>query len=85
MPKKGMKRPNVTHTKPKNDMPPVPEIKGKEKSGKVKANPLMETGKELTGEVFHRGSHKNEREVFDSDLEWDNLENNLPEADVRDL
>lgn len=37
MAKQGMKRPSRTHTKPKNDMPPVPEIQGKAKHGKQKA------------------------------------------------
>lgn len=31
MAKKGMKRPERTRTKPKNDVPPVPELQGKEK------------------------------------------------------
>ena len=38
MPKKGMNRPDVTHTKERNEVPPVREIQGK-----GKANPLMET------------------------------------------
>ena len=29
MAKQGMKRPERTHVKPRNDMPPVPEIQGK--------------------------------------------------------
>lgn len=36
MAKQGMKRPNWTHTQPRNDAPPVPELQGKEKSGKKK-------------------------------------------------
>ena len=35
MAKKGMKRPDRTHTKPKNEVPPVPEIQGKAKQGKA--------------------------------------------------
>lgn len=34
MAKKGMARPDWTHTKPRNEVPPVPEIQGKEKHGK---------------------------------------------------
>ena len=41
MPKKGMKRPEVTHTKPRNDVPPVPEIQGKAKHGGKRANPVI--------------------------------------------
>ena len=40
MAKKGMKRPQRTHTEERNTMPPVPEIQGKAKSGKVKASPV---------------------------------------------
>ena len=34
MAKKGMKRPQRTHTKPENEQAAVPEIQGKAKSGK---------------------------------------------------
>ncbi len=37
MAKQGMKRPQRTHTKPKNKQPPVPEIQGEAKSGKKKS------------------------------------------------
>ena len=39
MAKQGMKRPEPKHRK--NNLPPVPGIQGKAKSGKVKANPLI--------------------------------------------
>lgn len=38
MAKKGMKRPDWTQLSPKNDVPPVPELQGKAKSGKKKAD-----------------------------------------------
>ena len=41
MSKQGMARPSRTHTKPRNDMAPVPEIQGKAKHGKQKANPII--------------------------------------------
>ncbi|MBR1390576.1 MAG: hypothetical protein IJ567_03875 [Lachnospiraceae bacterium] len=41
MAKQGMKRPDETHTHPKNDVAPVPEIQGKAKNGKAKANPIL--------------------------------------------
>lgn len=43
MAKQGMKRPNRTHTGPKNEVSPVPEIQGKAKSGKKKTNPTTDT------------------------------------------
>jgi len=43
MAKQGMKRPDRTHTRPKNDRPPVPEIQGRAKSGKKPANPITST------------------------------------------
>ena len=42
MAKQGMKRPQRTHTQPRNEMPPVPEIQGKAKSTKEKAKPITQ-------------------------------------------
>ena len=42
MAKKGMKRPEWTHTQPMNNVPPVPEIQGKAKRAKEKAKPGTE-------------------------------------------
>ena len=39
MAKQGMARPQRTHTQPRNDQPPVPELQGKAKRGKEPANP----------------------------------------------
>ena len=41
MPKKGMDRPEWTHTQPRNEAPPVPLIQGKAKSGKKRAKPIV--------------------------------------------
>ena len=41
MAKQGMARPDRTHTKPKNDAPPVPELQGKEKHSKKSAKPVI--------------------------------------------
>ena len=41
MAKKGMARPDWTHTHPRNDVPPVPELQGKAKRTKAKANPII--------------------------------------------
>lgn len=53
MPKKGMARPNWTHTQPRNQMPPVPEIQGKAKHGHEQAKPIVAgtSGPEM--KVFH--------------------------------
>lgn len=42
MAKKGMARPEWTHTKPRNEVPPVPQIQGKAKHGKENAKPIIE-------------------------------------------
>lgn len=41
MAKQGMARPNWTHTKPRNEMPPVPEIQGKAKHAKAHVKPII--------------------------------------------
>ena len=43
MAKKGMKRPEWTHTQPKNNVSPVPEIQGKTKRTKEKTKPIAES------------------------------------------
>lgn len=40
MAKKGMARPDWTHTQPRNEVPPVPQIQGKAKHGKERVKPL---------------------------------------------
>ncbi len=81
MAKQGMKRIDRTHTKPKNDAPPVPGIQGKAKSGKEKANPIIAGTKAPSQKVYHKASYS----VIDNDLARDNLENDLSKADLQDL
>lgn len=78
MAKQGMKRMERTHTQPKNDAPPVPEIRGKAKSGKKKANPV---NNKMTQEKKISSAYKE----IDTDLARDNLENDIPDADLQDL
>lgn len=100
MAKRGMARPNWTHTKPRNDVPPVPELQGKAKSGKKPAPPIVSgtSGPEL--KVYHepkvtgaapQGISDVERPisraypVVDNDLARDNMENDIPAADLEDI
>lgn len=41
MAKKGMARPDWTHTQPRNEAGPVPELQGKAKHGKERAKPIV--------------------------------------------
>ena len=84
MAKQGMKRPQIHKGPPKNDAF-VPEIQGKAKSGKKKANPIIaETmGAEL--KVWHEKPISNAHGIIDNDLARDNLENDIPFADLQDL
>ena len=86
MTKQGMERPERTKTHPKNDQPPVPEIQGKAKTGRQRANPIISGTAGPYQKVFHteRPISKTYR-VIDNDLARDNLENDLPEADLQDL
>lgn len=57
MAKKGMARPDWTHTQARNDVTPVPELQGKAKHTKDKANPIIAgtSGPEL--KVYHSRPH----------------------------
>ncbi|MBR3844010.1 MAG: hypothetical protein IKM39_00710 [Clostridia bacterium] len=86
MAKKGMKRPEWTHTKPKNDVPPVPEIQGKAKSGTTEANPIIAGTKPPAQKVYHTERPISKvYPVIDTDLGRDNVENDIPYADLQDL
>lgn len=63
MAKQGMARPDWTHTRPRNEVPPVPLIQGKAKHGKEKAKPIISgtEGPEL--KVYHQ--LKGDRSVGD--------------------
>ena len=86
MAKKGMARPDWTHTKPRNDSFAVPEIQGKAKSGKKKANPIIAGTTGAEQKVYHteRPISKAYR-VMDNDLARDNVENDIPAADLEDI
>lgn len=86
MSKQGMARPNRTHTSPRNDQSPVPEIQGKAKHGKKPANPI--TGGTEGGQLKTYHTEKPISQVYpviDNDLARDNVENDIPAADLQDL
>lgn len=86
MAKQGIARPERTHTKPKNEMPPVPELQGKAKNSKQSANPVVSGTSGPEQKVYHteRPISKAYRAI-DNNLARDNIENDLPDADLQDL
>lgn len=84
MAKQGMARPDWTKLHKKNEAF-VPALQGKMKTGKKKAKPIIaETGgAEL--KVWHEPSITNAHGPLDNDLATDNLENDIPYADLQDL
>lgn len=90
MAKQGMKRPNISRTEQKNEFPPVPELQGKAKHSKKPARPII-TGTEAPSQkVYHSTPHSEKPispvyPVIDNDLARDNLENDIPAADLTDL
>ncbi|MGN0985833.1 MAG: hypothetical protein ACI4OU_05000 [Candidatus Enterenecus sp.] len=84
MAKQGMTRPDWTK-RPRNEEPPVPELQGKAKRGKKKARPIVTgtAGPQL--KVFHERPISAAYSQIDTDLARDNLENDIPAADLEDL
>ena len=86
MAKKGMARPDWTKLHPKNDQSPVPEIQGKAKSGRKKAPPIIAGTMGAEMKVYHeKPIPENAYSTIDTDLARDNLENDIPFADLQDL
>ena len=97
MAKQGMKRPERTHTQPRNEVPPVPEIQGKAKNGKERARPIIAGTKSPEQKVFHAApvaSHQRKEKpisnaypAIDNDLARDNIEAeyDVSAADSQDL
>lgn len=69
MSKKGMERPDWTHTQPHSNVPPDRERQGKAKRSDENADLIIR-------------AHSN---LVDTDLARDNLSNDLPAADLEDL
>ncbi|MCH5348960.1 MAG: hypothetical protein J1E40_06525 [Oscillospiraceae bacterium] len=91
MSKQGMNRPDRTHTQPRNDAAPVPEIQGKAKHGKAHVRPIIAGTSAPSQKVFHSVPHGIEKPiskvypVIDNDLARDNVENDITAADLQDL
>jgi hypothetical protein len=84
--KKGMARPDWTHLHPKNDVSPVPQIQGKAKTGKEKAKPIIAGTEGAQLKVWHeKPIPQDVYSTIDTDLARDNLENDIPFADLQDL
>ncbi len=86
-----MSRRLLTHTKPRNEQAAVPEIQGKAKHGKEKANPIIAGTEAPSQKVYHTTPYAHEKPIsdvykeIDTDLARDNLESDIPDADLQDL
>ena len=90
MAKQGMKRPEISRSKEKNAQPPVPEIQGKAKRGHEHARPVIAGTHAPSLKVYHSKPHSEKPisdayPVLDTDLARDNVENDIPFADLNDL
>ena len=87
MAKQGMKRPDRTHPHPKNTQEPVPQLQGKARSGKTKANPIIAGTSGADQKVWHaeRPIPSDAYGAIDTDLGRDNLEQDIPFADLQDI
>lgn len=85
MAKKGMARPDWTHTHPRNDTSPVPQLQGKAKNSKEKARPIIPGTGGAYQKVYHQRPISQAHGIIDTDLARDNLENDIPFADLQNL
>lgn len=85
MAKQGMARPDWTKLHPRNEASPVPQIQGKAKSGKKKAAPIIAGTSGASQKVWHEKPISEAYRQIDTDLARDNLENDIPFADLQDL
>ena len=83
MAKQGMKRPDLQE-KPRNE-PVVAQIQGKAKSGKEKAHPIVAGTEGASQKLWHQVSIPKTYGMFDNDLARENLEQDIPFADLQDL
>ena len=84
MANKGMSRPDWTKLHPKNEAF-VPQIQRKAKSGKKKVRPIIAETGGASLKVWHEKPISKAHGIIDNDLARDNLENDIPFADLQDL
>ena len=84
MAKQGMARPDWTRLHKKNEAF-VPGLQGKAKTGKKKAKPIIADTSGASLKVWHEKPISNAHGPIDNDLARDNLENDIPYADLQDL
>ena len=70
---------------PQNETSPVPQIQGKAKSGKEKVNPIIAGTPGANQKVWHEKPISKAHGIIDTDLARDNLENDIPFADLQNL
>lgn len=85
MAKQGMKRPDYTKLHPRSEGEQVPILQGKAKSGKKKANPIIANTMGAEQKVWHEKPISSAYREIDTDLARDNLENDIPYADLQDI
>lgn len=84
MAKKGMARPDRTKLHPKNEAF-VPQLQGKARTGKKKAAPIVSGTAGADLKVLHEPALTNVHGPLDNELAVENLENDIPYADLQDL
>ena len=72
MAKQGMKRPERTEQHPKNEAF-VPQIQGKARSGKAKANPVIAGTMGADQKVWHEPPVTNAHGPYDNDQEYQEI------------
>lgn len=86
-----MKRIDRTHTQERNVEAPVPQIEGKAKHAKKKANPIIAGTQPPSQKVYHTTPFSADKPIasvysaIDTDLARDNLENDITAADLQDM
>lgn len=87
MSKKGMKRLENTHTQQRNRQESVPELQGKAKHTKEKAPPVISGTDGINPKIYlsERPIPAELYPVVDTDLARDNMENDIPAADLSEL
>ena len=84
MAKQGMTHPDVPRGT-RNEVSPVPQLQGKARSGKEKAKPIHPETTGANQKVWHGKPISKAHGILDTGLARDNLENDIPFADLQDL